>query len=152
MGADIHMVLEVLHEGEWVGLHAFPYARVTAHRDAAAVWEYLSWLPRSRNYDLFAALAGVRGPGPEPRGMPEDASPLARMESDHWGGDGHSHSWMLMSEALPIFQRFQFNSAAARLGGMSLEELRTIDLEYFGMSDDEEEALDTYRLVFWFDN
>jgi hypothetical protein len=65
-----------------------------------------------RNYDLFAMLADVRNghgfagldtgnrlnPISEPRGLPLDVTEGVKQNSDRWGCDGHSHSWLLLSE------------------------------------------------------
>lgn len=82
MGADIHIVVEQLVESpqgqgvEWCGLGTSqatcvqaPGKKALFHRPEIA----------ARDYRFFAALAGVRGSGPEPRGMPADASLLSRI-------------------------------------------------------------------------
>jgi hypothetical protein len=157
MGCDIHMVVEKrwpngIEEDRWVGLHACPWAVLEVYDGAEFRSGNACWLARSRNYRLFAALAGVRGEGPAPLGMPDDASDLAQMQAEAWAGDGHSHSWMMMSEALPLFMTHQFDSARKRLEGQDLDTTRSDALMYFGISMDEVETLDDYRLVFWFDN
>ena len=120
MGCDIHMVLEQHYEGfGWVGVSTFAGANQPA---------------RERNYDRFAKLAGIRGDGPEPLGLPEDASVTARALASDWGGDGHSHSWIALEKALPLW-------LGAQRGG-AIREL-------FGADED---RLAEYRLVFWFDN
>lgn len=63
---------------------------------------------RSRNYLLYAFLANVRNyweesilkPISKPRGIPKDASELYRTISDHYGSDGHSHSYFSLAELL----------------------------------------------------
>ena len=68
----------------------------------------------NRNYDVFAILADVRNgrgfagvdtgdgfiPIDNPRGLPEDVSDEVMKESEHWGLDGHSHSWFTLRELL----------------------------------------------------
>src|SRR5215471_14331674 len=107
MGADIHMVLErrvKLRDVEkWVGVNAFPYIIGSIYTGDGAVSDRVYWHVDRRNYNLFADLAGVRGDGPEPKGVPDDASDLALVEIDEWGGDGHSHTWLTLDEAIPIF-------------------------------------------------
>lgn len=49
---------------------------------------------RERNYERFAALAGVRGEEPTARGLPEDISESAQMFVDEWEDDAHHHSWL----------------------------------------------------------
>lgn len=54
----------------------------------------------SRDYSMFTALCGVRdctGQSPkidDPRGLPKDCCAFIREESDRWGCDGHSHSYV----------------------------------------------------------
>lgn len=164
MGADIHMVLERRWEDKWVGVNAFPYVKGTIYdwptKDDApsrgAATGSIHWPTTSRNYDLFAALAGVRGYGPTPRGVPEDASDLALMEIEGWGSDGHSHTFMLLSEALPLFvQHGQFGTpdkavlkAFAR--GTSAPLIEAAEFFYSPTMDGD--TPDNYRLIMWFDN
>ena len=57
-----------------------------------------------RNATVFAMLANVhnmRGdvaPISGPRGLPDDVSEIGRRAGTQMGGDGHSHSWLLLSE------------------------------------------------------
>lgn len=156
MGCDIHMVVERKFGERWVGVHACPYGWAEVMPPTGGfVSGRTYWPVRSRNYDLFAALAGVRGDGPEPRGLPDDASDLTVMEAEGWGDDGHSHSWLPLSEALMLF--IQHRQVGALEGGHPLD--------YFGVdvyTDEDNEGdppdlnarptLAEYRLVFWFDN
>jgi hypothetical protein len=123
MGCDIHTVLERKINGKWV---------------AVAIEESAS---RDRNYDRFAMLAGVRGEGPEPRGMPEDASDSAAALAADWGGDGHSHSWLPIEEACDIYLESERDPS---------EIVTKYAMEsFFNLSP---ESTDEHRLVFWFDN
>ena len=93
MGCDIHFYVERQEENGWVPV------RVSYD---------------GRNYALFAILANVRNgygfagistgegfvPISMPRGLPFDVSPEIRAESDYWGVDGHSHSWLTVQELL----------------------------------------------------
>ena len=146
MGCDIHMVLEVKYENKWIGINTFAgfYARALDwHGKTEPKW--LFWLVRNRSYDLFAKLAGVRGDGPPPRGIPEDVSDLAVMEIERFGLDGHSHSWGLLSE---IGGYFLASIAPAKvLDKDRLNEVRML----FGL-DNEEAPLEECRLVYFFDN
>lgn len=68
------------------------------------------FLCNGRNYDLFAALAGVRNgykcngklytitPIAEPRGIPSDASSVYKEYANDWRYDGHSHSYFTLAE------------------------------------------------------
>jgi len=59
-----------------------------------------------RNYNLFAALCGVRSehfleelfPISEPKGIPIDASQEYIKACNDYGSDGHSHSWNTLKE------------------------------------------------------
>lgn len=123
MGCDIHTVIERKINGKWV---------------AVAIEESAS---RDRNYDRFAMLAGVRGEGPEPRGMPEDASDSAAALAADWGSDGHSHSWLPIEEACGIYLESERDPSEFLLKYPSYE--------FFGLDP---EHVAAHRLVFWFDN
>ena len=56
-----------------------------------------------RNYTRFAALAGVRGDGPTPKGLPKDVSESTKLYSDEWGLDGHGHSFLDLTKATALF-------------------------------------------------
>lgn len=167
MGADIHMVLEkrwrpsreagsTAADDKWVGVNAFPYVKGQMYAGSAVVEGHVRWQVDSRNYDLFGAIAGVRREGPAPRGVPEDCSDLALMEIEAWDLDGHSHTWMLLSEALPLFiQHGQFGTAdvavlkAFRHG---TEGALAGYVDHFYSQHGEAVPLDDYRLIMWFDN
>jgi len=65
-----------------------------------------------RNYNLFGFLANVRNgfgfagvdtgneikPISLPKGLPKDVSDYIKKQSDDWGVDGHSHSWLTIEE------------------------------------------------------
>jgi hypothetical protein len=140
MGCDIHLVLERRRkDGKWVAIDTF-----TGHE--SALDKGYAWpAATSRNYQRFAALAGVRGDGPAARGMPDDASETARfLAEEKWDSDGHTHSWLPLAEAADIFLRthgpVEADSFAAKYPCAY----------FFGIDSDE--GFDAYRLVFWFDN
>lgn len=97
MGCDIHVVVEVYENGQWVSVD-----------DPDDDFDL------GRNYDLFAILADVRNgcgfagiktgegfvPLALPRGFPDDASLTAKSMKENWIGDGHSHSYCTVSELL----------------------------------------------------
>lgn len=97
----------------------------------------------ARNYRRFAALAGVRGDGPEPRGVPPNVSETVRYWIDTWDSDGHSHSWLPIKEACEVWAVDRY----PEMGGKRSEYPM---YEYFGMDDETLEPDD--RVVFWFDN
>jgi hypothetical protein len=157
MGADIHMVLECRHEGKWIGINDFSYTTIRA-TNLENSSSYVYFPARDRNYQRFAALAGVRGEGPEPRGIPDDVSDLARMRIDSDGEDGHSHSWLPIVDAARIFEQTGDNPVAAKVAAKLQDEPapRSAMSRYFGLSYLDEEGgegpASDYRLVFWFDN
>lgn len=107
MGCDIHMYVEyktkVNEKEKWVSGDYFkpnPY-----HGE----WEGEDKLDRmelygARNYGLFSTLAGVRDytdamiPVSDPKGIPEDTCQYIKNENERWGSDGHTHSWLTLSE------------------------------------------------------
>lgn len=152
MGADIHMMLERKTEDYgWVGLHMFqgtPIEYSERLKELATEKDiYLPgtayWRATSRNYRLFGAIAGVRHSGPEPRGLPDDMSDLAKLFTGAWGADGHSHTWLLLDEALPIFA-----------GHVCPEKLIGDRRQYISndLFDVDHEELDKHRLIIFFDN
>jgi hypothetical protein len=174
MGCDIHMVLEkrvkVRDREAWVGVNAFPYLTVQVYERNDGAYKTAtgssSWMVDGRNYDLFAQLASVRGEGPrQPLGVPDDASDLALMMVDRWEGDGHSHSWMLMDEALPLFlhhgQLGQPGEAVLTAMRSGTEAAIEKCFDHFWTLDEHYDAnglfvsrdkLSDFRLIFWFDN
>jgi hypothetical protein len=115
MGCDIHSYAEVFRDGKWckVGkIFKNPYYDQTSKSGFNGP---LTDHPYDlRTYDLYAMLADVRngygfagvdtGSGfktiSNPRGLPNDVSDDVRQESEDWGLDGHSHSWLLLSEII----------------------------------------------------
>lgn len=127
MGCDIHGWVEEKVRGKWIATNEF--------REHA----------RERNYLRFAALAAVRGEGPAPRGLPSDVSDTAGYDSECWDSDGHSHSWLTLKEAIPIFLEVRYKEGETR----SEFALKYPASHFFDIEDDN---LDNYRIVFWFDN
>ena len=87
MGSDIQIFLEfLLPNGTWVADEYHRKSDNEADRDPEmglpAEW---------RDYDLFAALAGVRGEGPKPKGLPNDLSPHIKA-LDAMGSANEDHS------------------------------------------------------------
>jgi hypothetical protein len=149
VGCDIHCILEQYDGKRWIGINRFEPIPLRAidmrgpPLDHHTNWLY--WNIEQRNYHLFERLAGVRGDqGPEPRGIPINVSELTRMEIDHWGSDGHSHSWGLLSEIGGLF--LAVNTPAALLD----EERHRMMMELFGLDSDGDPTC--YRLVYFFDN
>lgn len=133
MGCDIHMVLERKVNDKWLGLHDFPYGSG-------------GWKARDRNYQRFNAIAGVRGDGPMlPRGLPSDISDLGKFIVDDYGSDGHSHTYLSLREALPIFLATEYWAP-----NNEREHAEKYTASYF--FDVEEDEVDEHRLIIYFDN
>jgi len=160
MGCDIHAVLEKKHEGAWVGVHAFPYLGEGVEISAIGKeigYKHASWFFRNRSYTFFGEIAGVRAPSStslEPRGVPDDASELARMELAGWDGDAHTHTWATPKECAQAWIRsrqdgfFETDKTVRLLDNGSLED--SVCVHLFGLYPDENP--EEHRLVIWFDN
>jgi hypothetical protein len=157
MGCDIHMVLEEKQaDGTWQGVHDYDDGASHKSHDllcesnhAAAKPEqwFAYWKVRRRNYELFAALAGVRGSGPEPRGLPHDISTMAASRVAAWDHDGHSHTWFTLREC---GARFLAHTTPHKV--LTPERYQTL-IELFGLYYfDNEKMLDNFRVIIWFDN
>ena len=169
MGCDIHWVIEKkrsaiyedLSEG-WVGV-AMKYHTPALPIQAEVPDSFVGFsrpLISDRNYAFFAALAGVRGDGPDPRGLPADISDLAKMDVDGYGTNGHSHSWATLREfvmtwlkvCLPeVHDEIVADLAAARLGDQSLSKTTQQRLVYY-MGTSWINEIDDYRVIYYFDN
>jgi hypothetical protein len=185
MGCDIHFVVEKKYDDRWIGvfsssatprfmsegewnLRAINKMSVTeSKKDAdestpvmlkSPFYFYRHPVFDGRNYEFFASLAGVRGEGPEPKGVPDDVSELAQIEINGWDSDGHSHSydtlrdfvrkWLLSmtpdeddDEANPQW----IQTITSMLNGTEAELISAIAHYY----DDEQHE---FRVVYWFDN
>jgi len=118
MGCDIHTFIEVRENGTWKyydwekEFQDGVYEDGSPRKDCGKIFYHP--LHIGRNYDLFAILASVRNdrrfagiktseglrPIEKPRGLPLDVTLEVKEESDRWDIDGHSHSYMLLSELL----------------------------------------------------
>lgn len=167
MGADIHMYIEKkLPDGEWATVQTFtPATKQAFGMEGEAGWaSSLFWQIEGRFYRLFAKLAGVRGEGPEPLGIPDDASPLYRHYCRTWSGDGHSHSYC---SAATFIQRYieaveeQNDESISQIAktyaehvlkaGATSAVFRFLDM-YCGVDAQDGDSTDDYRFVFFFDN
>ena len=172
MGTDIHIYAErKLQDGQWAMERKFEGNSVKSFdvNPEELSNNYSSWCRPTisgRNYRFFAALAGVRGDGPDARGLPKDVSPFVAEEAISWGGNGHTHSWMSARELIPIFMRHKMPEEDVvkitkdRLDGTSPEELlANVCSDYIGVhiprkwtENTESIDIDRVRFVFWFDN
>lgn len=140
MGCDIHIVLEQKSGCKWIGIDTF------AGHESCYGKGWTSPAVTSRNYELFAVLAGVRGEGPTPRGLPDFPSDTSALLLSEWGQDAHSVSWLPLDEAAQAW----LASDHAKPEDFAL---KFPESHYFGVdiSDDRKDA-ENYRIVFWFDN
>ena len=171
MGADIHFTIEHRdpHDGlGWVGVfwsdapHSPPSynhsayvnnADISAEEQRRRMDDGVHPFGRlgRRDYDFFARLAGVRGDGPEPNGVPSDASALTQRCVMRWEGDGHSHVHMTLREFVKrkiITDVTIADAAKSKLqGGDPIA-------EYLGdcIDDDGITLDDNTRVIAWFDN
>lgn len=113
MGCDIHCYVEKRDGSKWVSADRWEPCEYEPDSGRKTV-PYGSRIYSGRNYDLFGILADVRNgrgfagirtgagfnPISEPKGLPVDVSPEVKAESEGWGCDGHSHSWLTLSELL----------------------------------------------------
>lgn len=130
MGCDIHAFLEVKDEEMgWVTVHQI-----------RGTFE-------DRNYTLFAALAGVRGEGPDPLGLPPDVADTTKFHSDEWDCDGHSHSYVPLKEAMALYKFTRYDEEE-KDDPYAQSYWRVFNRDIEDTKDD----VNRYRVVFWFDN
>lgn len=116
MGCDIHMYKEVQVAGEWVSADKWSDDEYEPGRKEVSYKDRFT----DRNYKLFGMLVdGVRSSSPfsfKPRGLPHDVTDVVKEESDGWGVDGHSHSYLFLHELLS-FRDF-LKTQTVRISGM----------------------------------
>ena len=104
-----------------------------------------------RDYGFFARLAGVRGDGPEPNGVPPDASALTQRCVSRWEGDSHSHVHMTLREFVKrkiITGVTIADAAKSKLqGGDPIAEYLGDCIDHDGFTLD-----DNTRVIAWFDS
>lgn len=107
MGADIHLHIEYkVGDQPW---KADERHQVTEEDGYTYVADF-----GSRDYHLFANLAGVRGDGPEPRGVPDDVSEIVDKSIKGWSGNGHSHSWNTLEDFAEILIQSDYDLSPDR--------------------------------------
>lgn len=154
MGCDIHWVLEKHYESGWIGVYSsneslLPSGSTGNTKINPSKDSWFTTTLSNRNYPFFARLAGVRGAGPEPRGIPVDISQLAKAEIDLWGEAAHSHSWASAQEFITAWldDESRINYITNRFIGEPPDQynrLLGLTTDYHNISD--------YRVVYWFDN
>ena len=130
MGCDIHGTIEKKVGGEWVMVNRLHYSGDST----------------TRHYKRFAALAGVRGNGPSPKGIPGDVSASTKLYIDEWGLDGHSHTFYPIKEAADIYLNTVYENETRTDYQKKHPVSAFFDIDAAG-SD-----LDNYRCILWFDN
>jgi len=150
MGADIHLVLEKKFGDKWIGVQEAAHRLQWGQDKETKKWQQTPVWDRSRarNYDLFAKLAGVRGSGPAPKGLPDDVSELAQALSDEIDSDGHSHSYCSLDEYIRLLVETEHNPAEVLL----VEHPAVTDPHGYYFERYAPEPNEEYRVVFWFDN
>lgn len=137
MGCDIHIYVERRGGDRWISTDAWydgpdQPGRRTVYKWGPGFTREAGPIYSSRNYDLFAILAGVRNgrgfagcdtgdgfaPISLPRGVPKDASPEYFHEVERWGNDGHSHSYLTVGEIMA----YDWTQTTTKRGAVSPKE------------------------------
>lgn len=144
MGCDIHHYIEIrkdkweVYEWEYLcracGKNGQPekYSDGTYVIDYEKMWNHP--LEIGRNYSLFGILANVRNgygfagistgtgfsPISMPSGLPKDVSLEVKRESDNWGVDGHSHSYLTLQDLID----YDWNQITIRSGVVNSKEYK----------------------------
>ena len=173
MGADIHFVIEHNNPEDglgWVGVfwsdapHSPPIyntgymydqnANITPEEQRRRMDHGVHPFGRlgRRDYEFFGRLAGVRRDGPDPNGVPPDASVMTQRVVARWKGDGHSHGHMSLREF--VKRKILDDNTLAEAAKSKLQGGDPI-AEYLGNCVDESNDItldDNTRVVFFFDN
>lgn len=108
MGCDIHIYLErqltVNGEKKWVNIDYWKIDPYYPSDSSDKEYQHMSFYS-GRNYSLFGVLADVRNDSHNkvisyPKGLPKDVTIQTQKESEGWGEDVHSHSWLTLRELL----------------------------------------------------
>lgn len=155
MGCDIHFVLENYDDKtkKWIGVYSTETTPRMPMRtyDDHALGTLTNCVPSvgTRNYKFFASLAGVRGEGPEPNGVPDNASDLAKRDVENYGKDGHSHGHCGLDE---FYTKHMLSTDSKLYKKLVVDKLKgeTSVLDALFWENEAERA--NYRFIFWFDN
>ena len=153
MGCDIHYVIEVkdkdMGSDEWVGVYGsgnpfnLPYDPKNPYP-----FDTLGF----RDYDFFGAIAGVRRAGPPAKGLPDDMSSMAKMYSNMWEDDAHSHSYLPLKDFIHLkIKTNPILTAEAVKMKFKGEDPVNWMLDHYGEWVSHV-GIDNFRVVFWFDN
>ena len=152
MGCDIHICTEINKKGVWVNSDDWKYNPYYEVVNTDGVQEYtLNSIYNTRNYNLFALLAGVRNysnvtPIAEPKGIPEDVHHITKQEYDMWGLDAHTPSWFTLEE---IKQAKTDNPTTLYSGMVSPDELKVIENGNMPRTWCQETTIPDYTYVEW---
>lgn len=138
MGCDIHLHAEVRQAGVWAEIECPPD---DIDDDTGGGWY------THRNYFVFSCLADVRNdehitPIDSPRGLPPDVSPTVYADSEEWGIDGHSHSWLTIDE-LSAWTWPEDDSPCDTAASVFMAQMEKVRSAAWPAPA---------RIVFWFDN
>lgn len=106
MGCDIHIHTEIVKNINgteiWVNGDFYQKNPVRSFSLDGEKFEKVDVF-KGRDYRLFSILADVRSDGnnssiSQPKGLPNDVTEEVQTESDYWGIDGHSHSFLTLDE------------------------------------------------------
>lgn len=147
MGCDIHWLIEKKFDKGW--------APVLTSTQTFIPYDTADKLPifftRYRNYDFFAEIAGVRGPGPEPNGLPGDVSDASIIIATDWGSDAHSHGHLPLRAFIEKYLKSSGKETLATATAQALEGKDPI-IGFFKDNWIDREDIDAHRVIFWFDN
>lgn len=146
MGADIHWVIEKKFEKGWAPVLT-DYSPFIPYQIRNSVHIFHTG---SRNYAFFAALAGVRGSGPKPNGLPDDISDAGEIVATQWETDGHSHGWLPLRQFIEAYIKTD-NSMTVIATEQALNGKDPV-IEFFEDTWVDKEDIDSHRVIFWFDN
>lgn len=149
MGCDIHGTVEHYIDGEWVLIREIPYPKKYDHDGKESA--------QDRLYDRFALLAGVRGEGPAPKGLPDDISAGTKYYFEGWEADAHSMSWNNAVEFVAICEQTSNRERSKWALALPEQESLSYWLEIDDYYDREQhyeplEVAVKWRVIYWFDN
>lgn len=138
MGCDIHAFLEIKENNNW---------------------KFIKKLNLCRSYWMFSIFADVRNDDPilvpisEPKFLPQNVTKEVYEISEQWDFDGHSHSWLTISE----IDNFDWNQSLIDSTGLVCIPKEFIPDDYLQLFEDMRNMEKTYgkdnvRIVFFFDN
>lgn len=151
MGCDIHIYTEIRPSGK-LSWESKDSVEEIPSQDGEIDYDTSSYIHIPRNYNLFALLAKVRGEYDCSleckKEIPEDASETTQREFKQFGCDGHSHSWLTLTEVKKHLTKIFITSSDVRWAIEDYQHIkdRMENLKTEGMSNED------VRIVFWFDN